>query len=159
VLEFVEEALDQVALAVEFGIDDAANPDVALARNVGLGAGRFDQFDDCAGEEAAIGNDVMRQTQPFDERGECRLVRGLTGREQQSDRKTVRIDDRVYLGAQSSARTANGVIRPPFLPPAACWCARMIELSMRCIECGECCARASNTRTHTPALAQRLKRL
>jgi hypothetical protein len=25
------------------------------------------------------------------------------------------------LGAQPSARTTDGVIRAPFLPPAACW--------------------------------------
>jgi hypothetical protein len=33
-------------------------------------------------------------------------------------------------GAQSSARTANGVIRTPFLPPAGCRWARTMEGSI-----------------------------
>ena len=45
---------------------------------------------------------------------------GLAGGEHQADRQAVLIDNGVDLGAQSSTRTADGVIRAPFFPPAAC---------------------------------------
>jgi hypothetical protein len=44
----------------------------------------------------------------------------LAGRQQQTHRQTHGIDDGVDLGAQSSTRTANGVILAPFFPPPAC---------------------------------------
>jgi hypothetical protein len=47
-------------------------------------------------------------------------VVGLPGGENQADWQAVLVDDRVYLGAQSTTRTADGVIFAPFLPPAAC---------------------------------------
>jgi hypothetical protein len=42
-------------------------------------------------------------------------------REHNPHRHSGLIDHRVDLGAQSSTRAADGVIRAPFLPPAACW--------------------------------------
>jgi hypothetical protein len=45
----------------------------------------------------------------------------LTLRKHNPYRHSLLIDHRVDLGAQSSTRTADGVIRAPFLPPAACW--------------------------------------
>jgi hypothetical protein len=44
----------------------------------------------------------------------------LAGRQDEPDRQSVGIDDGMDLRAQSSTRTADGVIRAPFLPPAAC---------------------------------------
>jgi hypothetical protein len=53
-LEFVEEALDQVALAIAFEVDGAYHPDVALAGDVGGGSARGEEFDDAAGAVAAV---------------------------------------------------------------------------------------------------------
>src|SRR6185312_887197 len=142
-LEFVEEALDEVALTVDREIDDASNADVGLARDMGCGAAGLDQIDDGAGEEAAIGDHVAGQAQPRDQRRKGGLVGGLTGCQEETDRQAMRIHDHVDLAAQSSTRTADGVIRAPFLPPAACWWARTIELSIKCSDCGEWRARAS----------------
>ena len=61
-LEFVEEALDQVAVAIDFQVNDAADLDVALARDMGGRAVGLDQLDDGAREEAAVDNHVARQT-------------------------------------------------------------------------------------------------
>src|SRR5579864_4289221 len=102
--EFVEEALDEVALAVDREVDDAANADVALAWDMGFGAAGLDQLDDGAGEEATICDDVVGQTQSVDQRREGRLVGGLTGREQETDRQAARVHDDVDLAAQSSPR-------------------------------------------------------
>ena len=119
-LEFVEEALDEVALAVDREVDNAANADIGLAWDMSFGAAGLDQVDDGAGKEATICDHVVGQTQPIDQRRKSGLVGSLAGREQETDRKAARIHDRVDLGAQSSTRTADGVIRAPFLPPAAC---------------------------------------
>jgi len=70
-LEFVEEALDPVAVALDFQVHDAADPDVALARDMGDRAVGLDQLNDGAREEAAVRNHVARQTQPLDESREC----------------------------------------------------------------------------------------
>jgi hypothetical protein len=83
----------------------------------------------------------------------------LSGGQHQPHRQAILIDQGVDLGTQSSTRTANGVILTSFFPPAACWWARMIELSINAIEWGDLAAKASKTCTQTPAFAQRLKRL
>ena len=159
VFDLVEAALDEIALPVDFWIDDAPDPDIALARDMSGGAAGLDQLSDGAGEEAAIGDDGARQGQPVNQCGKDRLVGGLAGREQEANRQTMGVDHGVDLGAQSSTRTADDVIRAPFLPPPACWWARTIEVSIKRGEPGDCCARVSNILSHTPFLAQRLKRL
>lgn len=130
-LELVEEALDQVALSVDLVVDHASQADIALRGDVGGCAGGLDRGDDRAGEVAAIGDHVVGQRHAFDQGRKGRLVGGLARREQQTDRQAVAIHDGVDLGAQSATRTTDGVIRAPFLPPAACWWARTIEESMR----------------------------
>ena len=131
VLELVEEALDEVAVPVELAVDDASDTDVALGGNVGSGAGGLDQCDDGAGEVATVGDDIAGKRHVFNERRQGCLVGGLAGRQQQADRQTPTVDDGVDLGAQSPTRAADGVIRAPLFPPAACWCARTIEESIR----------------------------
>lgn len=156
VLELVEEALDEVALPVEIAIDRSLDLDVALGRDMGLPTSGADQVDQRSRVVPAICDEGSGRRQGLDQARCHGLVGGLAGREQQSDRQSLFVDNGVDLGAQSSTRTANGVIRTPFLPPAACWWARTIELSMNCSDCGERAARASKMCSHTPALAQRL---
>ena len=131
VFEFVEEALDEVALAVNLGLNDAADADIALRGDVRGGAGGLYQGDDRMREVAPIGNDVARQGDAVDQCRKGGLVGRLARREQEPNRQAVGIDDRMDLGAQSSTRTTDGVIRAPFFPPAACWWARTIEESIR----------------------------
>jgi len=156
VLELVEEALDEVALPVEIGIDRSLDLDVALCGDMGLPTSGADQVDQRSRVVPAICDEGFGRRQGLDQARCHGLVGSLAGREQQSDRQSLFVDNGVDLGAQSSTRTANGVIRTPFLPPAACWWARTIELSMNCSDCGERAARASKMCSHTPALAQRL---
>lgn len=80
----------------------------------------------------------------------------MTGSQQQFDGQAMLIDHCVDLGAQSSTRAADGVIRTPFVPPATCRWARMMALSINCSDCGDRAASASNICSHIPALAQRL---
>ena len=131
VLEFVEEALDEVALAVELGIDRAANPYVALGWDMGPSAAGLDDLDDGTGGVSAVGDHVARQTEAIEQLRGGGLVGRLAGGEHEADREAACVDDDMDLGAQSSTRTADGVIRAPLFPPAACWCARTIEGSIR----------------------------
>ena len=131
VFDLVEEALDKVALAVEFGIDRALDLAVSLGRDLGIGAVVGDQPDDGLSVVAAVGDRVARRREPVEQRRDAGLVRGLAGAEQQAQRQAAGVDHGVDLGAQSATRTADGVIRAPFFPPAACWWARTIEVSIR----------------------------
>ncbi len=158
-LEFAEEWLDPVALPIEIWRNRALLPDAALSWDMRLSASLRDQRDQRPAVVAAIGDERASRRQPVEQRRGGRFVGRLTRRDQQPDRQAILIDDGMDLGAQSSTRTADGVIRTPFFPPAACWWARTMEESIRCSDCGERLARASNIDSHTPFFAQRLKRL
>ena len=119
-LEFVEEALDEVALPVEFWIDGADALHIALAWNVSGGAEGGEEFDDGAGAVAAIGHRLASWRQAGNEVWQGGFIGSLAGSEKEPNRQTDVIDDGVDFGRQSSTRTADGVIRAPFFPPAAC---------------------------------------
>ena len=106
-----------------------------------------------------IGDQRVGGIEAIDQGFDSDIIRGLTGREDDPQRQAVLIDWGVELGAQSPMRRADGVIRAPLFPPAACWWTQMMDLSIMCIEPGELADKASNTRTQKPALAQRLKQL
>jgi hypothetical protein len=55
VLELAEEALDEVALAVDIAIDNASDADVGLAGDMGFCALGLDPLDDGTSKEAAVG--------------------------------------------------------------------------------------------------------
>jgi len=120
VLELVEEALDEVALSVELGRDRALPISVALCRDVRTRAVRRDHLHDGFGVVAAVCDGVGGWAQPIEQRRYGRLVGGLAWRDQQADGQAAGVDHGMQLGAQSSTRTADGVIRAPFFPPAAC---------------------------------------
>lgn len=120
VLDLVEEALDQIALSVEFGIDRALPFAVALGRDVWARAMFGDHPQDGFGIVAAVGDGICGGPQAVEQGWDSRLVGSLARREQQADRQASGIDHGMQLGAQSSTRTADGVIRAPFFPPAAC---------------------------------------
>jgi hypothetical protein len=158
VLELAEEALDQIALAVDAPVDGAVNQPTAFRRDVSCGAAGSDQLKQGVGVIAAVGDDVTAFEASEQERCRAQVV-VLSGGQHEAHRQAILIDQGVDLGTQSSTRAADGVILAPFFPPAACWWARMIELSMNAIECGDLAAKVSKICTQTPALAQRLKRL
>lgn len=159
VFELVEVSLDQVALAIDCPVDGTLNLPIALGRNMCCSTARFDPLDQCDCVIPTVRHHMRGVPQAVDECGGGGLVAGLSGADRQSDRQTCLIHDRVDLGAQSATRTTDGVIRAPFFPPAACWWARMIELSMNAMDSGDLAAKALKTFTQTPALAHRLKRL
>lgn len=156
--ELVEELLDQVALAVERGIDRALNFPVSLRWDVAPPAARRDQLEDRAGVISPVRDDISGGGMSGKQVSDRRLVRCLPGRQRDRQRQSAMIHHRVDLGAQSATRAAKGVIGPPFLA-AACWCARMIEESMNCMLSGDFSASVSKIWTQTPAFAHLLNRL
>lgn len=157
-LEFVEVAFDQIALAVDAPADAALNEPAPRRGNVRLGAAGPDQLEQRIRVIAAIGDDMAASQADEQVRGSSEIV-GLSRRQHDPHRQAVFINDGVDLRAQSATRATDGVILAPFFPPAACWWARMMELSINAIEPGDLAASASNTLTQTPSRAQRLKRL
>ena len=125
---------------------------------MGFGPAGSDQIEQVIGVIAAVGDDVTAFEASQQERRGAQIV-VLSSGQHQPHRQAILIDQSIDLGAQSSTRTADGVIFAPFFPPAAGWWARMIELSINAIEWGDLAARVSKTCTQMPALAQRLKRL
>jgi hypothetical protein len=159
VLQLAEEALDEVALTVECRVDGSLDLAVAGCRDVGLAAGLAHQIEDGLGIIAAIGDEGPSGRQASEQfRADC-LVGGLARRDDEADGQTLLVNDGMDLGRQSPTRTADGVIRAPFFPPAACWWARTMEESIRCSDWGDLAANSSKTLSQTPCLAHRLKRL
>jgi len=112
-LELVEEALDQVTVAVELGIDRPHDLHIALRRDVGGGAAGCEQIDDGAGAVAAVGDGIARGPQAIDEGRQRGLVGRLAGRQDQSNREAIAIDD----GMDSTAWIL--VLSPPREQPMA----------------------------------------
>ena len=158
VFHLAEEAFDAIALAVDaFGHGSLDDP-VAWRGDAGFRSRRPDEVEEGMAVIAAVGDD-MAACNAFQKGWSCVEVVDLTGREDNPDRQSALIHKRIYLGAQPPTRAADGVILAPFFPPAACWWARMMELSINAMECGDLAASVSITLIQTPALAQRLKRL
>lgn len=156
VLEAVEEAFDPVALTIEVSVDGPNHTDIALARDVSRCARGLDGGDHRLPVVAAVSDDVAGQSERTDELRCSGLVGGLSRREQEPDRQASPVHDGMDLGRQAPTGETDGVIRAPFFPPAACWWARTMELSIRCSEAGDFSARASKTRNQTPAFAHLL---
>ncbi len=118
--ELTEEALDEVALAVERRGDGALDLAVAAGRDVGLAAGLAHQVEDRLSVVAPVGDERLGGRQVGQQDWSEGLVGGLPWRDDEAEGQPLLVDDGVDLGRQSSTRTADGVIRAPFLPPAAC---------------------------------------
>lgn len=119
-LELAEEAFDEITLSVEPWVDGALDLAVALCRDVGTNTRGGCQVDEGTGIVTAIGDQVVGARECRDQGGGGLLVGGLSGGQCEADGQALAIDDGIDLGAQSSTRTTDGVIRTPFLPPAAC---------------------------------------
>jgi hypothetical protein len=118
---------------------------------MGFGASCTDQGEQGVSVVAAVGDDMAASEASQQLRNGPQIM-GLAGSEHQPHRQAVLIDDGVDLGTQSATRTADGVIYAPFFPPAACWWARLIKLSIRAIDLGDLA-----DRSRTPEPRRRLR--
>ena len=119
-LEFVEETLNEIALAVE--------GEVARARGFSVGFGWDDWDDRSIGEGGDEGVGVERLVgdqsagvDGFDERFSASQIVILARAGHHLDRIAKGIDERVNLGGQSAAGSADGLRTVFFWAPALCW--------------------------------------
>ena len=85
-----------------------------------------------------------------------RAVRDLAAGQQESDRSTLSVRERVDLGGASSARAPDRLVALPPLPPAAeRWAFTADQSIMTCAGGPASAASARNSLRHTPLTAQR----
>ena len=120
-LELVEEAFDEIALAVGLAVHAALDLSIPLGGNMGADASAGGQIDERFRVIASVCDQILSSMEASDEWNGSLLVGSLSGCEGDANGQALAIHDDVDLGAQSSTRTADGVIRAPFFPPAACW--------------------------------------
>ena len=118
--ELVEETLNQIAFAVE--------GEIAGARSFSVGFGWDDWRDRSIVEGGDEGVGVERLVREqgagidgFDERLSASQVVILARAEHHLDRIAEGVDERVNLGGQSAAGSADGLRAVFFLAPALCW--------------------------------------
>ena len=119
-LERVEETLDEIAFAVE--------GEIARTRGFSVGFGWDDRGDrsiveggdEGVGVEGLVG-DQSAGRDGFDQRFGASEIVILAGAEPHLDRIAKSVDERVNLGRQSAAGSADGLRAVFFWAPALCW--------------------------------------
>ena len=159
VLEFAEEALDQIALAVEHLAEAGFPFAVGLRRDVGHRALRLDQIADSIGVISLVGQNDGAWIKAIEQAERSGSVMRLPRCQAEPDRETFGIDDRVDLGREAAPGATETMISIPLFAVAACWCARMEVLSIIWISPSYAAVIASISRSQTPALRHRMKRL
>ncbi len=128
--ELAEEALDEVALAVERLAEAGLPAPVGLGRDVGRCALLLDQCTDTVGVIGLVGENDGARTEAVEQAiGDLAVVR-LPGGQAEPDREPLGVDDDVDLGGEAAARATETRIRTPLFAVAACWCARTEVLSI-----------------------------
>ena len=120
VLNFIEVSFDEVSFSVNGSIYGALDFAVPLGRYMGGCPAGLYAFDKCPCIISPIRHHMQGPAQTVDQPRGSGLVGGLSRCDRKADWQSGFVNDRIDLAAQSSTRTANGVIRAPFFPPAAC---------------------------------------
>jgi hypothetical protein len=123
-LEGVEEALDEIALAIEGEVGLARLTAIGLWWNDGRDATFIERLDERVAVVAFVGQQ-RRGLDPlveFVEQGHGLIdIGGLARRQRQRDGQAERIDDGMDLGRQTTARAADGLVLAVFFwAPALC---------------------------------------
>ena len=119
--QFIEEALDLVALAVE-----RLGPSEALLAsdhvgNIGDAAARLYVASQPVGVIRFVGDNDCAAAEIRQERFGAGQVMGLSGRDQELDRPALAVDTRVDFRAEATAASPHTAISTLFLTPEACW--------------------------------------
>ena len=130
-LDAIEEALDEVALAV----DPSTEGEGALAdrarRDVRSGIAAGDEGADAVRVISFVGDDGRSGRDGVEQLGRHRRVAGLSGRQLEAHRAPFGVDESMDLGGQAATGMSHARIgRSPFFAPAPCWWTRTQELSI-----------------------------
>lgn len=129
VLEFIEEALDQIALAIK--------REVARRWRRTVGFRRDHRGDFALSKTVAERISIVRlvadqgfRIDPFEQRFCAGQIVGLPRREHDIDGIAERIDQHMNFGGQSAAGSADRLFAVFFRAPALCWWARTMVASI-----------------------------
>src|SRR5699024_6386037 len=118
-LEFVEEPLDHIALAIELVVEGGE----AFARwhqpDIGDDTARGHLIMQCIAVISPVGKQNLAGCQCGEHIGSRAAVMGLTSGELQADRTSPSIDKGMDFGGQATARATHASGSPPFLAPFA----------------------------------------
>jgi hypothetical protein len=128
-LEFIEEALDEVSFAVEREIASPWRLTICFWRN--------HRGDTSAGESVDQRISVVRlvakqgvRVGAFEQGLRASQVMGLSRRQHQFDGIAQGINEGVDFGRQSAAGSTDRLLAVFFCAPALCWCARTMVASI-----------------------------
>ena len=120
ILQFVEEALDAVPLAVKRLLPAVLAFASGAVRNVGDGALSTDAGAHAVGVIALVGEDDGARFEPFEQGLGCSDVVVVARRDQQLDRPALGVDTRVDLRREPASTVADTTKSTLFLTPEAC---------------------------------------
>jgi len=120
VLEFIEEALDEVAFTVEREITIPLDAAASYRRDNRSNSPSGQGIDEPISVEGFVADQGVG-IDGFDQRLRADQIVRLTWREHQLDGIAQGIDERVDFGAQSAAGSADGLLAVFFRAPALCW--------------------------------------
>ena len=159
-LDAIEEALDEVALAVEpsreceallaIGTRGDVRPDVLAGRRRPDGVAVITLVGQ---QRGALGHGVE---QGF---GFLAVV-NLAASQPEGDGTTISVNEGMDLAREAASGTSHAtIIGSPFLPVAPCWWTRIQVESIITISPSKAAETAESRRSHTPPLRQRTNRL
>jgi len=120
VFEFIEEALDEIALAIECEVAGPWRLAVGLRRNHRSNVALSEGVEQRVGVVGLVANQGMR-IDIVEQHLRTSQIVGLPRREYHLDRIAEGIDQGVDFGGQSAARSADGLLAVFFRAPALCW--------------------------------------
>src|SRR5690606_9122992 len=130
VLEFVEEALDEVSVTIKKGTESRRVEASGHRFDARPGAAFLDRLTQSVGVVGAVSEQDVSLAQTVQHIERASAVMGLAGRELEGDGPPLGIDQGMDLGRQSTSRAPhasgvrlvpNGGFRPPFFAFAPCW--------------------------------------
>ncbi len=119
-LEFVEEALNEVALTIECLFPAEALPAPAHVGDVGNGTAGLDVGSEAVGIIGLVGDDYRASLKVGQERFGRRQIVGLARCDQDLDRPALAVDAGVDLGRKPPATAPHATIATVFFTPEAC---------------------------------------
>jgi hypothetical protein len=155
----MKEALNLATKTIERAGD---SPPVVLPRRVhgddGLHSARPNRLDDVVRVVARVSNQRIASC-VFNQVLRLHRIMLLAGRQNDVERFACCRRDRMDFGRKASSRTAQSIAADPPFPPAASWCARTTEPSMREPTSSTSTRSSLKSRSQMPRFDQRSKRL
>lgn len=133
VFEPAEEALDDVALAVGYGIVAVRMFAVGLRRDDDVAAALGEPFAQGPGVVGAVGDELAGSTGDGEQVARSVQVAGVARGEDEGERAAELVGQRVNFGGTSTARTPDSMSAGPPFAPAAERCALTCMLSSEAI--------------------------